>query len=188
MRQALTVSLTERNAACEVLQQHMLACKLRANLFQEHILCTWLLFPAQGGGRLYACAADDHQAPQHVSPTTDMQFINSLVTKYLFPRSVAGARKMQQCLPDFPDDLIFLTAVGIYAGYVDVSGRPIRALPPLHDEQQQVAPGGGAVSATCQFVQAIADIVEEEQAPLAVLATASAMCEPMPPKAMPAGV
>lgn len=105
-----------------------------------------------------------------------MQFLNSLISKYFFPRTIAGARKMQHFLPDFPDDLIFMTAIGILAGHLDMYGNPIRALPPL-GEQRLVAQhsvhaqygghahyGGQATHAQSfaahEFAQAIAEIVE----------------------------
>lgn len=60
---------------------------------------------------------------------TVIQMLNSLVSKYFFPKTPSAARKMARFMPDFPDNLMLVTCLGVLTGHLDTWGRPICALP-----------------------------------------------------------
>lgn len=140
MRAGLTCSMGERNAAREVLQQHSLLFHLRVNLAQEHGLCTFAPLVGRGSTNTTLC--------------TVIQLLNSLVGKYFFPKTPSAARKMARFLPDFPDNLMLLTCLGVLTGHLDVLGRPIRMLPAPPIERFHKSP---AVS----FASEVAAVIEE---------------------------
>lgn len=57
-------------------------------------------------------------------------------------------------MPDFPDNLMLLTCLGVLVGHLDVYGRPIRALPapPVEDYHQSTA---------VSFAAEVAQVLEE---------------------------
>lgn len=65
-------------------------------------------------------------------------------------------------MPDFPDNLILLTCLGVLAGHLDMLGRPIQALPAPAVErshQSSAASFGVEVASVAASIEEMDDVL-----------------------------